>query len=95
MLELTNTDDFFVDFFRLCSKFRVNSMDKKAKYLEKKVDEFVNSSLLETKVEEKETQVLRSLINCQKITPVLYLVQVEVLLLKYRTLFEIVDVCLR
>ena len=41
----------------LCSKFRVNSMDKKADYLEKQVDKFVNLSLLETELEEKETQV--------------------------------------
>ncbi|XP_057309578.1 gamma-tubulin complex component 5-like [Hydractinia symbiolongicarpus] len=40
----------------LCSKFRVNSQDKKATHLEELVDLFVNQPLLETNKEEKETQ---------------------------------------
>lgn len=43
--------------FSLCSKFRVNSQDKKATHLEELVDLFVNQPLLETNKEEEETQV--------------------------------------
>eukprot|EP00111_Clytia_hemisphaerica_P000114 TCONS_00000263-protein len=42
----------------LCSKFRVNSFDKKADYLEKKVEEFINLPLLE--IDEKDNREVQT-----------------------------------